>query len=212
MKYNVKVGCTVYICLMNKNNFTAILDDVKLWDDFKVDKPYALPKIYHDNIQYLFRYGKKFTSNQEVIKDSIQELFYDLIRTRKNLGFTDNIRFYLFKSLKRILIRESVEFSKKLDKYEYDEEANFRTVFSSEDELIDQEDEVRNKNLIITALKILSPKQQEILYYKYNCNFEYDQICEIMSMNYDSARKMMYRALKSLGKAFEEIGYKRQIS
>ena len=212
MKYNVKVGCTVYICLMNKNNFTAILDDVKLWDDFKVDKPYALPKIYRDNIQYLFRYGKKFTSNQEVIKDSIQELFFDLIRTRKNLGFTDNIRFYLFKSLKRILIRESVEFSKKLDKYEYDEEANFRTVFSSEDELIDQEDEVRNKNLIITALKILSPKQQEILFYRYNCNFEYDQICEIMSMSYDSARKMMYRALKSLRKAFEEIGYKRQIS
>lgn len=103
-----------------------------------------------------------------------------------------------------MLLRESVEFNKRLDKYEYNERADLITVFSSEDELINREDEIQKKNLIHRALKKLSPKQQEILFYRYNCNFEYDQICEIMSMNYDSARKMMYRALKSLGKAFEE--------
>lgn len=197
---------------MNNNNFTVIRDDVKLWNDFKADKPYALSKIYHDNIQHLYRHGGKFTTNQDIIKDSIQELFFNLIRTRKNLGFTDNIRFYLFKSLKHILLKESVEFDKKLDKYEYVKKSDLIAVSSSEDDIINQEEETQKKNLIRSSLKKLSPKQQEILNYRYNCNLEYEEICEIMSMNYDSARKMVCRALKSLERVFEEIGYKKKIS
>ena len=48
------------------------------------------------------------------------------------------------------------------------------------------------------ALAKLSPRQREILFYRYTCDFEYNQICEIMQLNYDSARKQVFRALKAL--------------
>lgn len=181
-----------------------MLDDRKLWEDFKADKKNALSLIYKENIKALYSYGKKFTHNNETVKDTIQELFFDLIRTRKTLGSTDNIRYYLFKSLKRKLLRELAGVKLKLDQYEYDEQNDSTIVFSHEEELINKENGIQNKKLVLNALKKISPKQREILYYRFTYDFEYEQICEIMSMKYDSARKMVFRALKSLKEHLQE--------
>ncbi len=83
-----------------------MLNDREIWEDFKSGDKKATSKIYHENIQLLYRYGKKFTTDEDLIKDKIQELFYDLIRTRENVGTTDNIRFYLIKALRRRIFSE----------------------------------------------------------------------------------------------------------
>jgi DNA-directed RNA polymerase specialized sigma24 family protein len=44
----------------------------------------------------------------------------------------------------------------------------------------------------------LSDRQREIIYLRYECGMEYDQICDIMDLKNDSARKLVYRAIKSL--------------
>ena len=80
------------------------ISDKDLWESFKRDDSEALSCIYEQNVQLLFRYGKKFTSDNELVKDTIQDLFFDLIRTRKNLGSTDSIKFYLIASFRRKLI------------------------------------------------------------------------------------------------------------
>lgn len=91
-----------------------------------------------------------------------------------------------------------------LDQYEYDEQNDSTIVFSHEEELINKENGIQNKKLVLNALKKISPKQREILYYRFTYDFEYEQICEIMSMKYDSARKMVFRALKSLKEHLQE--------
>ena len=80
-------------------------NDIKLWEDFKKGEKYALSHIYYQYANLLFFYGKKFTTDDELIKDSIQDLFFDLIRTRATLGNTDHIYFYLIKSLRRRLLQ-----------------------------------------------------------------------------------------------------------
>jgi DNA-directed RNA polymerase specialized sigma24 family protein len=52
--------------------------------------------------------------------------------------------------------------------------------------------------MILKGLKAISPKQREILFYRFMCDFEYSQICEIMSIKYDSARKQVFRAIQAL--------------
>ena len=79
--------------------------DKEIWNDFRKGKNYALSHIYHQHVQSLFRYGKKFSSDDELIKDTIQDLFFDLIRTRENLGKTDNICFYLMRAFRRKLVK-----------------------------------------------------------------------------------------------------------
>jgi RNA polymerase sigma factor (sigma-70 family) len=173
-------------------------NDFKLWEDFRKGDKQALSSIYFLNVNQLYRYGKKFSSDDELIKDLIQDLFFDLIRTRSKLGPTDHIYFYLIKSLRRRLAQHKSGSKKKEWPVEHTGLLEANIVYSFEDELIKMEELTKRDGNVQKALAELSPKQREILYYRYTCDFEYEQICELMSMKYDSARKMVFRALKSL--------------
>lgn len=174
--------------------------DKKIWDDFRTGESYALSHIYYQHVQKLFRYGKKFSNDDELIKDTIQELFFDLIRTREKLGTTDNISFYLFASFRRKLARKNQK-DKQLVNPADEKLLEAEIVYSAEQEMIDKENLSEREKMLQVGLNELTPKQREILYYKYTCDFSYEQICEIMSLKYDSARKLVFRSLKSLRKA-----------
>ncbi|GET19861.1 RNA polymerase sigma factor [Prolixibacter denitrificans] len=175
-------------------------DDQKIWNDFKSNKDYALSHIYHHHIDLLFRYGRKFTRDDDLIKDAIQELFFDLIRSRENLGDTDNIRFYLLKSLKNKLIRILQKDQKYIHQKTENNQPEFSSVYSYEEDLIERENRERNEQLLLRGLNELSPRQREILFYRFTCELDYPEICDIMSIRYDSARKMVFRALNALRK------------
>lgn len=173
------------------------VSDKDLWDDFRKGDPAALSYIYEQYVQLLFRYGKKFSSNNELIKDTIQDLFFDLIRTRGNLGSTDSIKFYLLASFRRKL---TMNLKKRPLHVDIDIERKNDAEFSNlpEEELIDKEELSPREKLVRKGLKTLTPKQREILFYRFSCNFDYEQICEITSLKYDSARKQNFRALQAL--------------
>ena len=182
-------------------------EDNQIWEEFKSGDKNATSYIYYQYVQLLFRYGKKFTSDDELVKDAIQELFFDLIRTRANLGATDNIRFYLVKAFRRRIL---LELQKQPHFRESDESENtspLSIIYSYEEELISRENLTRREQLVQKGLQKLSPKQREILFYRFTCEFEYDQICEIMKMKYDSARKMVFRGLKSLKEYLSETDF-----
>lgn len=172
--------------------------DYMLWEDFRKGDKQALSSIYFLYVNQLYRYGKKFSTDDELIKDLIQDLFFDLIRTRSTLGSTDHIYFYLIKSLRRRLAQHVSGSRKKEWSLEDSGFLEANIVYSFEDELIKKEELSQKEKNVQIALSELSPKQREIIYYRYTCDFEYEQICELMSMKYDSARKMVFRALKSL--------------
>ena len=183
-------------------------DDKYIWEEFKNDKADAdtLSYIYHQNIDFLFFYGKKFTGDEPFILDTVQDLFYDLIRTRKNLGETDNIRFYLTKAFKRRLLHELKNKKRQLlvgDDFLLEPEI----IFSVEDDLIRNEDLTKRIKLIRRGMKELNTKQREILYYKFTCDFNYDQICQIMAISYESARQLVSRAIHSLKKYLSENNF-----
>jgi len=172
--------------------------DYQLWEDFRKGEKYALSHIYYLYVDKLFRYGKKISTDNEFVKDTIQDLFFDLIRTREKLGTTDHIYYYLIRAFRRRLFK-SLSGTKKMR--QADEEAELLTaniVYSVEEDWIRKEHLSKKEEMIRKGLAELSPKQREIIYYRFTCDFEYEQICEIMSMKYDSARKMVFRALKTL--------------
>ena len=171
-------------------------EDKQIWDDFRKGEDYALSHIYFQYTPFLFCYGRKFSQDEEMIKDVIQDLFFYLISTRESLGTTDNIRFYLMASFRRRLgdaIKQKAPLS-----YSDNEVLTAEIIYSAEHELIGKEELSHREQTVNNALAKLSPKQREILFYKFSCNFDYDQICEIMQLQYDSARKQVSRALKGL--------------
>jgi RNA polymerase sigma factor (sigma-70 family) len=184
-----------------------ITSDTKLWEDFKKGGKNALSHIYYLYADPLFRYGKKFSGDNDMVKDAIQDLFFDLIRTRATLGTTDHIYFYLIKALRRRLLKSPAGTKNLVITEDGTENYPFDIVYSIEEEWIQKEELTKKEEIVRKGLAELSPKQREILYYRFTCDFEYDQICEIMSMKYDSARKMVFRALKTLREHLSETNF-----
>ena len=178
-------------------------DDKSIWEEFKHGEEYALSFIYNQNIDFLFFYGKKITKDDDLILDIIQDLFHELIRSKSNLGKTDNIRLYLLKSFRRKLIREIQQKHKYQENYQ-ELEVQPNIVFSVEEDLISTEEKSHREELVKQGMKELSHKQREILYYKFTCGFDYKQISEIMTITNDSARQLVSRAIQSIKKYLSE--------
>lgn len=182
-------------------------NDRKLWNDFKRGETQALSQIYYQYADLLFRYGKKFSTDNELVKDTIQDLFFDLIRTRSTIGTTDHIYFYLIKAFRRRLFQSKTTLPNLRIENDNIDILAPQIIYSIEEEWIQKEELTRKEEIIRKGLAELSPKQREILYYRFTCDFEYDQICEIMAMKYDSARKMVFRALKTLKEHLTETNF-----
>jgi RNA polymerase sigma factor (sigma-70 family) len=186
------------IIYFNKKLFVNNNSDNIIWKEFKNGKDDALSFIYHQNIDFLFFYGKKFTTDEALILDVIQDLFFYLIQKRNTLGDTENIRMYLLKSFRRSLFIE-LRKKEKLQKFD-DTGFEPEIVFSVEENLIIAEEQSEKSLELKRGMQMLNQQQREILYYKFTCNFDYNQICEIMSISYDSARQIVSRSIQSLKK------------
>ena len=181
-------------------------NDKDIWHEFINQQESALIYIYRQNIDFLFFYGKRFTADEAFILDMIQDLFYDLIKYRKSLSETDNIRLYLMKSFRRKLLR-GIETKKKLTKQNFDYNLEPEILFSIEEEIITDEEQLRQNKYIKLGLQGLNARQREVIYYKFTLGYDYEQICEIMSITYDSARQLVSRGINSLKQFMSENNF-----
>ena len=152
-------------------------DESKIkWSQFLAGDNEAYCWIYKVYIQMLFRYGHSFTSDTELIKDCIQDVFTGLYKNRKQLITPKNIKVYLLVSLKNSLI-------------------NALTV---EEQYVTDELYTNQQRKIQEILNVLTPRQKEIIYYRYIQELSFDEICIMMDMNYQSAQNLIQRSLKKI--------------
>jgi RNA polymerase sigma factor (sigma-70 family) len=176
--------------------------DREIWENFKAGDQSALSYVYFQYFHSMFQYGIKFKDNPEFIKDCIQDVFFNLIKAGEKLGSTENIRYYLFKSLKNALLKE-IDKSKRIELVDI-APLKFDAPFLLEEDLAERENVSNKEMALLKALKELSDRQREIIYLRYECGMEYDQICDIMQLKSDSARKLVFRAIKSLKENIED--------
>jgi len=160
----------------------------------------ALGELYNIYIDSLFCYGINCTKDRAYVMDCIHDLFVDLYNYRENLSITDNVKFYLFKSLKRKINRKYASKTVSItDEYQYSlhQQAKNHTA-SYEDEIIQKEHLSEKRMILATALESLTKKQRKGLFLRFNQNRSYEEISEIMEVSVQTARTIVYRALKAL--------------
>lgn len=169
--------------------------DELLWADFVSGNDESYRVIYVSYIQSLYNYGCHFTADEHLIQDCIQDLFIDLYNYRSRLNKTDNIKIYLFVSLKRKILKylESEKKRNSLKSDEFSFEYSLLSENSDESEL----KEVRIQYLE-KAMKSLSARQKEAIYLKYVAGLSYEELCNVLSMNYQAARNLVYRGMEKL--------------
>jgi RNA polymerase sigma-70 factor (ECF subfamily) len=173
-----------------------INSDTLLWDDLIKGNENAFRIIYNNYVRVLFRYGWHFTHDEEFIKDCIHDVFIDLSKYHSGLSRTNNIKLYLFKSLKRkicnSLVKKGVFGSIDPDKL------SFYYTVSYEDEIVDNESQQKKIEQLNKALSTLSTRQKEAIYLKFVSGLSYEELGKIMQLNYQSARNLVFRGLEKL--------------
>jgi len=176
--------------------------DWQIWESFKSGDQSALSYVYFQYFHSMFQYGIRFENDPEFIKDCIQDVFFKLIQAGEKLSTTENIRFYLFRALKNAIYKE-IDKRKKIELVEFTS-LKFDAPFLLEEELTEKENASNKELALLKALNKLSDRQREIIYLRFDCTMEYDQICDIMQLKNDSARKLLFRAIKSLRETMDD--------
>jgi RNA polymerase sigma-70 factor (ECF subfamily) len=174
--------------------------DRDLWRAFKSGDRGAFVSIYNLYFDKLYGYGHQFTADTDLIKDCIQDLFIDLDRTRARLSDTHSIQFYLFKSLKRSIIRK-IKVGQRDNQRNAEAELGkeFHVELSAEQKMISQRISEEQKERLNHALQELTGRQREIIYYFYYESFSMEQIRELMDFqSVKAAQNLLYRAIKVL--------------
>ena len=175
-----------------------INSDTLLWNDFIKGNEDAFRFIYNNHVRSLFKYGCNFTQDESLVKDCIHDVFIDLSKYRSSLRATNNIKLYLYKSLKRKIIRSLSKGSifGTLDP----EMLPFH--YSVEDELIDNEFEQQRYQQLDKAMLTLSPRQKEAIYLKFVSELSYEELSKVMKLNYQSARNLVFKGLEKLRESY----------
>lgn len=191
--------------ITKSETISAFTADPELWQAFKAGSREAFAQIYDRHIQDLLSYGYRVTSDRQLIKDSVQDLFLHLWRSREHLKDTDSIRFYLYRSLRNRIIRNS----EKNNHTAIDSAGLFENIIgelSFEDDLIANEQLTEQHLRLKHAIQQLPKRQQEIIQLRYYHDFNLEEISEIMDINNQSVRNLLHRAITELRRYFIFIG------
>lgn len=174
-----------------------IIDHTLLWNDFRAGSQAAFSDLYNFFAADLYRYGYNLVRNRQVVEDCLHELFLYLHQHHARLGPTDNIRFYLYRALRRRLL-DTVTRLNRLDSEEYHFEGAAFVIQSHETNLIEAQQFDHQKRLMMQQLNRLPKRQKEILYLVYMKGLSYPQVAEVMDIALKTVYNTVNVALTSL--------------
>lgn len=175
------------------------MSDLLLWKRLKSGDKKALEQIYLQEVNFLLSYGKKISANGPLVEDCVQDLFVELWKNRTGISNTDAIRRYLLVALRRKIIRQLKKMQQSQSDKEPDE-VDFAAELSIDTQLIAAELSAERAAQLKAAFSELSSRQQEAIYLKYYAGMDYKDIAEVMQINYQSVRNLIFNALSKLRK------------
>ena len=155
---------------------------------------HQIESLYLKYYPELMVYGKTLTTNQQLIEDTIQDLFLTLWQKSQSLMFKNSIENYIFISFRNNLIRKI----KKEQTIRIKQQLFILP--DSDNTFIEAKEEILND-----FLQKLPARQKEVLFLRFYKNKSFLEIAELLGISYQVARNFSYRAIKQLKRKFSEI-------
>ena len=182
-------------------------ENLLLWNEFRNGNADAFGQLIKIHYQDLFNYGTRFTRDEEMVKDCIQDLFLALWANRLTISPTSFVKYYLLKSLRHNLAR-TIGRSKYHNSWN---ELHFEALFNDSPSIgthLNHDGGVaelaRKMRKVLTGL---SRRQQEVVYIRFYMDADIEEIAEIMSLNRQSVHNLLHDSLKRLRKiSFKKMG------
>ena len=178
------------------------LKDIELWNLFRSGNKDAFEFIYNREYESMVNYARGYSKDIEKIEDAIHDIFVNLWKRKESLSDCDNIRPYLLISLRNAMLK-AFKRSNKIELKE-DNESFHGSDSSIEDDIIEAEFSQEMSTRLNQAFLILSDRQKEAIFLRYMESMDYDDICQIMDINYLSVRNLISKGVKKLSEYFKE--------
>ncbi|RXK86039.1 RNA polymerase sigma factor [Filimonas effusa] len=168
------------------------------WAVFLDGDKLALDHIVKTHYNLLYNYGRKFSTDVNLVKDCIQELFLSLWRNRENTGQPASVKHYLLKAMRRRLQTALARLSKQqvIDISFIPIEASAGT--SPESDRVQNENKTELNSKIVKAFSCLPARQQEIIYLRFCLQADAANIAQIMGLSRQSVYNLLKLALDRL--------------
>ncbi len=178
-----------------------------IWENFKNGDRRSFEIIYNEFVDALFAYGSKITKDRNLLEDAVHDLFIDVYTYGKSLRQPEYLEFYLYKTLRNILIRkfrENNRFNKNVNTPE-----QFDLTFPVEETNEEALQTEKRFQLLQREIKNLDAKKRELLFLKFNSGLTYSEIGKLLEMKPDTVKKQVHRLLSyfrdKLGATFFEL-------
>lgn len=176
---------------------TKFEDDRILWNHFRNGDKEAYTYIYQKYVYHLLSYGLQFTTDRELIKDCVQDVFIKLYTYRNNLS-PHKIKIYLLISMRNRISTLLTQKPVQHESLHILQDPLMPSDSSSEEVFIRNESSKILQEQVHAALRQLSLHQREIVHYRFMDGLTMEQISELMDMNIQSAYNLLHRAIKKL--------------
>ena len=167
-----------------------------MWTKLKDGDVGAMGELYDIYVEELFAYGMQFSADKDHVMDAIHDLFLNLYKYRKTLATTDNVTFYLFRSLKNNILKVE-DRNRSFVAHAKDQEEK-SSDSSIEDRICAEEFENERAYKLAKAITSLSKKQRKALFLRYTEERTYEDVADIMNVTVQTSRTIIYRAVKIL--------------
>lgn len=156
----------------------------------------AFSNLYQMFINPLYSYSVGITSDKDLIKDCLHDLFVELWKNHSNLGPTTSVKFYLMASIKRKLIRHMDGNLKSFNHHVNYTRDFVEDSLSKESLLIQDELQSEMNYNVAKSLNLLSKRQREAIHLKFYNNLDTEQISQQMKINSQSVYNLIFGALR----------------
>jgi RNA polymerase sigma factor (sigma-70 family) len=168
-----------------------------LWNQLIEGRKTALERLYRLHIDQLLQYGYRFSADTQLVEDCVQDIFVELWQKHSQLKPVKAVRAYLMVSLKRKIFRKAGQ-QKRSESPELITEDKMGVSLAIDEQIASQELASEQIQQLNDAIQQLTNRQKEALFLKYQQGLSYEEVCEVMSISYQSARNLIAGAVKRL--------------
>lgn len=145
-----------------------------------------------------YNYASRFTKDDGLIKDCIQEVFISLWQRRETADTILSPKYYFLRAIKNKVLKAVTRNNIKGTSGNLQGEYDFFHEFSIEQVIIEKQVSEEKAGKLRKVVSLLSGRQKEIIYLKYYQYLDHGQIAELMNISRQSVYNLLHEAIHKL--------------
>ena len=164
------------------------------WTQIAEGDQQAYAEVYRFYYRRFYNYGMKFTRNEDLIEDSVQETLLTIWDKRHTLASIQFPGTYFYTAFRHILLGKL----KQQQRLASDEFAHDEPAFAADQIMIARETEAATKDQLEKALATLTARQREAVFLRFYEGLSYEEVASVLNITTKATYKVMARALAQL--------------